>query len=261
MGLADNSRADGALKRGGPDGTYWTLKQLADKMGMAKGPAIDTLVWLKQEGWLAVRKGKPTAEGLGVDERRLIRPTVHSSIPLVNQPTVHGSNTEANQGENDPRSTNRAATVHKPPSHGSHVDLDGELHPGEPGTPGSNTYKEAVFRYAVTADGSVDESPEQVNNNQRAAAIKNQPLPSLTVVKPLSVERVPSNGSVDVRPTPLPGLPKARRFAVGDRVFNEVFGAGIVERVHPDEVVVLFDRRLCGIRRIVPERLTHISAA
>jgi hypothetical protein len=179
MGLADNSRADGSLKANGPDGTYWTLRQLADKMGMAKAPALDTLDWLKEEGWLAVKKGKPTAHGLGVDERRLIRPTVHESSLEANQPMVHEPNLEANPGLRKPRSTNVAARVHQSPRHGSSVEVNRELHPGSPGTPGRSTDKETDLNYEVKGNVSFfGEKSNLVNTDQCGEGAGNRPSPA-----------------------------------------------------------------------------------
>jgi hypothetical protein len=78
MGLAEIARADGSLRPAG--GSFWNAQQLADHMAMSKSVAIDTLAWLAQTGWLNVTKGKPTAEGLGVDERRLVLPRFTSRV-------------------------------------------------------------------------------------------------------------------------------------------------------------------------------------
>ena len=136
MRLADLARADGSLRRDGGD--CWNLKQLAEHMGMAKAPALDALAWLTAEGRLAVTKGKPSAYGRGVDERRLIVPTIHESSSGLNKPTVHLTSSDVSQSSHDnPRFTNPVATVQKTVGHGSTVDLSREPHPGIPGTPGN----------------------------------------------------------------------------------------------------------------------------
>ncbi len=234
VGLAEIARADGSLRPAG--GSFWNAQQLADHMAMSKSVAIDTLAWLAEQGWMSVVEGKPTKFGLGVDERRLVLPTVHQVISEVNRPTVHDPSSGVNHGIAGVAS---AATVHKSPSHGSPpllshgspVDLNGERHPVFPEFPVSRPTEEEV--QARGRDGSSG-------------------IPATVVDVQVDV------AGTDEKPV----------FQVGDRVRNKVYGDGTVEGVFPGEIAVHFDKGRFDrgshdkgvIRRIAPEALELIAA-
>lgn len=153
MGLAQVARADGDLRPAGGD--FYNVKQLAVFMGMSKPTAIDHLAWLEQDGLMSVVKGKPTSMGLGVDERRLVLPTVKDPISAFDQGSVKDPISMLDQGS-DGATVKESGSHGKSPllSHGQRVDLNGLRHPVFPGFHVSRSTEEEVLAVVTGWDES-----------------------------------------------------------------------------------------------------------
>jgi hypothetical protein len=238
IGLADMARADGRLKAG--DGSYWTLKQLADAAGMSKSVAVDTLDWLEREGWLAVEKGRPTDRGAGVDERRLVvNQSVQQSSSEVNQPSVHESSSEVNRpgAPSAPagRFTSGQRSVHKSAVVGSRVEFDGEPLPGIPGSPWKEkNLSKALEEEPKPTDAELDAMADGFGSLDNPTGDLDDPEALDSVEPPSPYEPLSPDGAAVLSPS----------FAVGDRVQHEEFGDGAVEVLHPNKplIRVRFDR-------------------
>jgi hypothetical protein len=232
IGLAQVARADGDLRP--PGGGFWSAKQLALAMSLAERQTLDTLAWFAQEGWLTVTKGKTTAEGQGVDERRLLLPRHPQPISPGNQPQlpqpVSMGNLETEGAQLPKRGSPASPSLLSP---ASPVDLNGDALPVFPGFPVSRPTEEEV--QARGRDGSSGILDIGVVDVQVTDGEGDDPAVQLTAP---AVEPTPPPQDV---PEVGPKISIRQRF-YRRRVRTRIHGDGAVLTVNGNEITVKLDR-------------------